>query len=222
LSDLFPDLPTLPAPRLLDLGLDVSRPLVIVDVDEVLGLFVKGFGAFLETEGLEMRLERFALFQNIYRPGEREPVSFDEAKACYDRFFGSRCADLEPTPGAAAALQKLSRKAEILVLSNAPVEAETSRRQWLHKHGLRFPLVINRGPKGPMTAALVAQGRGRSAFIDDLIPHLDSVAEHAPQTATFQHVADPRLRALAPRSDRHVRIDDWRLLGEALEAAVVR
>jgi hypothetical protein len=220
LSDLFPDAPTLTAPRLVDLGLDPARPLVIVDVDEVLGLFVKGFGAFLLTQGLELRLERFALFQNVYRPGAPDPVSWEEAKASYDRFFESRCADLEATPDAVPALARLKRKAEILILSNAPAEAEAARVRWLRKNGLDYPLVINRGPKGPMTAGLVAQIRARSAFIDDLIPHLDSVAEHAPQTRTFQHVADPRLRPLAPRSERHVRIDDWRELGEAVEQAV--
>ena len=57
------------APSLDALGLSRSRPLVIVDVDEVLGLFMQGFGKFLESRGYEFRVDRFALFQNIYRPG---------------------------------------------------------------------------------------------------------------------------------------------------------
>jgi hypothetical protein len=56
--------------------------------------------------------------------------------------------------------------------------------------------------------------------VDDLLPNLDSVADHSPPTATFQHVADLRLRPYAPASDRHPRIDDWAELGEAIEAAV--
>ncbi|MDB5447193.1 MAG: hypothetical protein JWQ97_2510 [Phenylobacterium sp.] len=209
-----------PAPRLIDLGLSTERPLVIVDVDEVLALFIKGFGEFLETQGLEFRVERFALFQNIYRPGATESLPLDEGRPLYDTFFRTRCAEIEPAPGAIEALSRLRRRAEILILSNAPAEAERLRGEWLRKHGLAYPLILNIGPKGPITAALVAQTTGRSAFIDDLISNLDSVAEHAPQTATFQHVADERLRAFAPRSERHVRIDDWRELGEAIEAAV--
>lgn len=58
--------------------------------------------------------------------------------------------------------------------------------------------------------------------MDDLLHNLDSVADHAPATATFQHVADLRLRELAPASDRHRRIDDWAELGAAIEAAVRR
>lgn len=220
-----PSRPTHPqvagAPTLEALGLSPDRPLVVVDVDEVLGLFMEGFGAYLAGEhGLELRVERFALFENIFRPGAAESLAREEGKALFDAFFRTHCGEMEPTPGAVAALERLARRAEILVLSNAPAAAEALRRAWLTKHRLAYPLVLNSGPKGPITAALAGQSRGRSAFIDDLLSNLDSVAEHAPQTATFQHVADPRLRPLASRSERHRRIDDWTELGLAVEAAV--
>lgn len=214
-----PDLPVV-APTLQALGLSADRPLVIVDVDEVLGLFIKGFAAFLAREGLDFRLDRYALFQNIYRPGGADPIAEEAAKALYQTYFRSHCGELEPAPGAIAALEKLHRTAEIVILSNAPPQAEPLRRGWLDRHGLAHPLLLNRGPKGPITAGLVRQSRGRSAFIDDILENLDSVAEHAPQTATFQHVADKRLQPLAPSSARHRRIDDWRELGLAIEEAV--
>jgi hypothetical protein len=208
------------APRLETLGLSIDRPLVIVDVDEVLGLFIKGFAEFLAREGLEFRLDRYALFQNIYRPGAAAPIPEAEGKALYQAYFRGPCGELEPAPGAVEALGKLRRTAEIVILSNAPPEAERLRRGWLRRHGLEHPLILGSGPKGPLAAGLARQSRGRSAFIDDILEHLDSVAEHAPQTATFQHVADERLRPLAPRSERHRRIDDWAELGLAVEEAV--
>jgi hypothetical protein len=222
LTDALRQVPTTAEPRLVRLALDPGRPLVIVDVDEVLGLFLQGFVAFLRDEGIEVRLKSYALFENMFRPGGRQPVTGAEAKACFDRYFGGRCDDMEPAPGAAAALERLSRRASIVVMSNAPPQAEVLRAGWLRRHGLDYPLLLNDGPKGPRSAELAAQIGGRSAFIDDLIPQLDSVAEHSPATATFQHVADPRLRPLAPRSNRHLRIDDWRELGEAIEQAILR
>ncbi|RAK69282.1 hypothetical protein DJ019_03960 [Phenylobacterium kunshanense] len=210
------------APALEGLGLSRDRPLVLVDVDEVLGLFMQGFGDFLANRGLEMRIDRFALFQNIYRPGAAEHLDLIEGKKLFDEFFAGHCHNLEPAPGAIAALNKLARTAEILILSNAPADAERLRTDWLRKHGLEHPLVLNSGPKGPIAAGLVAQTVHPTAFVDDLLPNLDSVAEHAPDTATFQHVADLRLRPHAPRSERHPRIDDWTELGEAIEAAVRR
>ena len=82
-----------------------------------------------------------------------------------------------------------------------------------------YPLLVNSGLKGPVAAALAAQASGPAAFIDDMIPNLDSVAEHAPEIARFQTVADVRLRPMAPsRPDLHPRIDGW----EALEAAIAQ
>jgi hypothetical protein len=208
------------APRLESLGISLARPLVIVDVDEVLGLFMQGFGKFLGSRGFEFRVDRFALFQNIYRPGAAEHLEVGEGRKLFDDFFRVGCGEIEPAPGAVQALRRLNRRAEILILSNAPAQAEQLRSDWLKRHGLPEALILSSGPKGPITAALVAQTPQRTAFVDDLLPNLDSVADHSPATTTFQHVADLQLRPLAPRSDRHPRIDDWAELGEAIEAAV--
>jgi len=208
------------APALQSLGLAHDRPLVIVDVDEVLGLFMRGFGEFIAERGFELRFERFALFQNIYRPGASKHLDLAQGRQLFDEFFRSSCGKIEPAPGAVEALDRLRSRAEILILSNAPAEAQALRSDWLRRHGLPCALILSSGPKGPITAALVAQTSGRSAFVDDLIPNLDSVAEHSPTTARFQHVADPRLRPLAPRSDLHPRIDDWAQLGDAIAQAI--
>jgi hypothetical protein len=211
------------APTLTSLGLSAKRPLVLVDVDEVLGLFMQGFGDFLAAEhGLEMRIDRFALFQNIYRPGATEHLEIAEGRRLFDAFFSGHCDMMQPAPGAIAALNRLGRHAEILILSNAPADAERLRARWLAKHGMEHPLILNSGPKGPIAAELTAQTDQPTAFVDDLLSNLDSVAEHSPATATFQHVADLRLRPFAPRSERHRRIDDWADLGAAIEAAVRR
>lgn len=195
---------------------------MLVDVDEVLGLFMRGFGKYLAEHGLEFRIDRFALFQNIYRPGAAEHLDLAEGRKLFESFFATRCHEMEPAPGAIEALTRLARHAGILILSNAPADAEALRTEWLRRHGLPHPLILNSGPKGPIAAALVAQTAHPTAFVDDLIPNLDSVAEHSPSTATFQHVADERLRPLAPRSERHPRIDDWAELGAAIERAVRR
>lgn len=195
---------------------------MIVDVDEVLGLFMQGFGKFLESRGFEFRVDRFALFQNIYRPGAAVHLELPLGRELFDDFFRTGCGEIEPAPGAVEALERLSRRAELLILSNAPPDAERLRGEWLKRHGLPQALILNTGPKGPITAALVAQTAQPTAFVDDLLSNLDSVADHSPATATFQHVADLRLRPFAPRSERHPRIDDWAELGAAIEAAVRR
>jgi hypothetical protein len=65
------------APLLAHLGLEAARPLFLIDVDEVLGLFVQAFGRFAELRGMELRVDGYALFRNLYRLGGAEPVQAD-------------------------------------------------------------------------------------------------------------------------------------------------
>jgi hypothetical protein len=194
-------------------AIDPARPLLIVDVDEVLGLFMHGFGRFLGTRGYEFRMDRFALFQNIFTPGATEHLDLEAGRVLFDDFFRFACDDMEPAPGAAAALAALATGAGVVALTNAPDHAREPRTRWMTKHGMDYPLLINSGPKGAAVAALAARTRRPVAFVDDLLGNLDSVAEAAPSVHRFQMVADPRLRDLAPAApDRHPRIDDWAAL----------
>lgn len=203
------------------LALVAPTPLVVVDVDEVLALFVQGFDRFLRGRGHELRMTRFALFDVIYPLAGSEPVDRATGKDLYETFFAHGCGEIDPSPDAASSLARLSRRARVVVVTNAPQSARALRAAWLVEHGLDYPLVINAGGKGPAVRALAAAAGGRAAFVDDLLPNLDSVADCAPAVATFQMVADPLLRALAPsRPERHTRIDDWPALADAIETAL--
>lgn len=211
----------IPDTETAELRLARGRPLVVVDVDEVLGLFVEGFERFLAAQGYEFRLDSFALFQNIYRPGAPHHLEVEEGRRLYDDFFTDACGDIAPVPDGVAALSALSAKASIVILTNAPAQARLARARWLVRHGLDYPMLLGSGPKGPLTAKLAAQAEAPAAFVDDLLPNLDSVAACAPHVARFQHVADPRLRPLAPSApERHPRIDDWTALRAAIERAL--
>ena len=208
-------------PSLVDLHACTVRPdtpLVIVDVDEVLARFMHGFGTFIARHGFELRFDRYALFQNIYRPGETEHLDLIAGRALFDDFFRDGAEDLLPAIGAADALADLSIRADVVILTNAPEHGRHARGRWLKTHGFDYPLVINSGPKGPSAAYLSERTASPSVFIDDLLPQLESVAESAPWVNRFQMVADERLRPLAPTDpERHQRIDLWPDLKTAIE-----
>ena len=212
--------PQLP-PEISGLRLDPAAPLVVVDVDEVLAMFMRGFERFLGGHGLEMRITRFALFQNIFHPDADEHLDLERGRELFNAFFEADVEHIDPAPGAAAALKALSDKASIVILTNAPGHSREPRTRWLAKNGFPYPMVVNSGLKGPALAALAAKTTGAAAFVDDLLPNLDSVANDAPAVSRFQLVADERLREFAQtRSERHRRIDDWTELGPAIAAAI--
>ena len=204
------------------LVIDPRRPLVIVDVDEVLARFMAGLERYVGRHGYEMRITKFALFQNIFRVGEADHVDMPAGLELFNGFFRDGADDLEPAEGAADALADLSTRAEVVILTNAPGHGREARAGWLARHGFDYPLVVNAGLKGPAAAVLSARTSGASAFVDDLLPNLESVAESAPAVTRFQMVADERLRPMAPCApDRHTRIDEWPALKAAIEAAIL-
>jgi hypothetical protein len=194
-----------------------DAPLVVVDVDEVLAMFMRGFGAFVAGHGYEMRISKFALFQNIYRLTDGEVLDPDKGRDLFNRFFETDVEHIDPAPGAREALECLAGAASVVVLTNAPSHGREPRARWLAKHGFPYPLIVNSGLKGPAVAALAARTAGPAAFVDDLLPNLESVASEAPAVARFQLVADERLRPLAPADPaRHARIDHWPSLAAAI------
>lgn len=201
--------------------IDPEAPLVIVDVDEVLAMFMRGFERFVAPHGYEMRITKFALFQNFYRLDDGSVLDLERGWELFNRFFDNDVEHIEPAPGAREALAGLARDASIVILTNAPGHGREPRARWLVANGFPYPLVINAGPKGPAVAALATRTVAPTAFVDDLLANLESVANEAPGVLRFQHVADERLRPHAPADlARHARIDDWPALAEAMAKAI--
>jgi hypothetical protein len=214
------DRPILP-PEDFILRIDPDRPLLVVDVDEVLGLFMRGFEVFLGGHGLEMRIERFALFQSIFRPGEASHLDLQEGRRLFEAFFQADPQKMEVAAGAAEGLAGIARHASVVILTNAPADCRQARARWLIDNGLPYPLVMGAGPKGKPVAAMAARTRRATAFVDDLLPNLDSVEKEAPAVFRFQSVADERLRPFAPCApERHPRYDHWPDLAKAISIAL--
>ena len=109
--------------------LDPSRPLLIVDADEVLLRFAEGFDRFLQARGLYLDLVSYRLHSNVKRREDQTPILDIEVTGLLDEFRdrsrfarrgrscggralraadGTRCrraVECESGPGAAAAAQ---------------------------------------------------------------------------------------------------------------------
>jgi phosphoglycolate phosphatase-like HAD superfamily hydrolase len=202
------------------LGLDSARPLIICDADEVLVQFVAGLERFLERNACYLDLTSFRIHGNVKHRVSNEAVADETVSEFLKAFFASETRHLEAVPGAADALARLSAKAQIVILSNLPETAREARIENLAGHGIRFPVIAGKGPKGEIVKRMVAPGQ-RAVFVDDLPPHLASVAAETPHVHRLHFIADKRLaRLLPPAPEAHRRIDDWPTAAEWIASVI--
>lgn len=211
-------------PQLDEFTIDPKRPLIISDADEVLFLFMEAFERFLATRDLWIDLTSFALSGNIKRAGTHDAIGVEETRALLPDFFAEATETMEPVPGAAEALAALSGRAQIVIVSNVPVEQRHARIRAMQRHAMPYPVVANVGAKGGVVRHLAEQAGGPVFFLDDIPHNHMSVATHAEDVRRIHFVADSRLAKLIPASEHsHHRIDDWAearaLIEETLAAA---
>jgi hypothetical protein len=194
-----------------------GRPLVIVDVDEVLLRFVAGFDDFLRGQSLFLDLATYRLHGNVKRVDDRTAILDVEVTALLEEF--RRDLDwLEPVEGARESLSALSESVEVVVLTNITPEQAVPRARNLAKLGFDFPLLANSGLKGPAVKHLANHAGAQAWFIDDIPQQLASAAEHAPGVTRIHLVGDARLKPLLPPSPHaNLYAEDW-----AAAAAFIR
>ena len=192
------------------LSLDPHRPLIVTDADEVVAYFIAGLERFLHRKEHWLDLKSFAITGNIRRRGSDEASTQAEVKELLNAFFISDTELLDPVEGAAEALDALSARAQIIVLSNVPPEIHGARLRWLQRHGMDYPLIANSGSKGLPLRHLSERIHAPVFFLDDLPPHLDAVAEHASSVRLLHFIADKRLAALVgPARNAHMHTSHW-------------
>ena len=187
------------------------RPLVVCDVDEVVMHFLRAFEAFLGENGLWLDPASFALNGNVRACEGNEPVPAAQLGALITRFFTERARKLEPIEGAHAALSSLARRAQVVLLSNIPAAFRDDRLANLAAHGFDYPLVVNKGPKGPAVNTLIERHAETVVFVDDVPGYVTSVAEHCPEVNLVHFLQDQRFaRHVGPLECASFRTDNWR------------
>ncbi|MFQ5535310.1 MAG: hypothetical protein ACE5EM_10880 [Sphingomonadales bacterium] len=196
--------------QLDELALVTDRPLIVTDADEVLFRFLSCFEVFLHGRELYLDLASFALTGNVRRRVDDQPVDGAEIPVLLGQFFNDHAEHIPPVPGAADALAVLSRKVQIVVLSNIPLTQKPARLRGMEKCDMNYPLIANLGGKGGAVAAMADRVDAPVFFIDDLPQQIRSVAIAAEDVRLVHFVADQRLAALLePATDCHHRSDDW-------------
>ena len=197
--------------------IDRSRPILLVDADEVLLRFVERLATYFIAQGFELRLTSFQLAGNTYHIKTGHQAEPKEVKHLIAGFFEACVDDIAAVVGAADALKKLSVVFQVIILSNVPSNCRTRRMQSLSDQGMPYPVIANKGEKGPAVKAFADATDKITVFVDDLPPQHKSVKKECPKSHRVHFIADSRLAKMIDKaSAANVRIDDWPRLTEHL------
>jgi hypothetical protein len=190
----------------------MTRPLIITDCDEVLLHMVVPFRHWLdETHDVHFDMHDRSFAEALRHKDSGEPLERELVWQLLIGFFDTEMHRQAPIAGAVDAVLRLSRVADIEVLTNIGERHHKQRVAQLAALGLHFPVHWNQGGKGRPLADIVADRQPSIAlFIDDLAEHHHSVATHAPDVWRLHMVGEAEIAAAVPAAPyAHARIDDW-------------
>ncbi|MBI1180807.1 MAG: hypothetical protein GC201_09630 [Alphaproteobacteria bacterium] len=190
--------------------IDPDRPLILSDADEVILQFASVLEEFLHENELYLDLASFALTGNIRRKADDMAITAEEVTALIGQFFVEKTEHQPAVPGAPEALKALSARAQIVIVTNVPLQQREARIRSLKKLGMDYPLIANIGLKGAVVRHLAEKVEAPVYFIDDIPPNIASVAKACEKVHCLHFVADERLgNLLGPAAESRHRADNW-------------
>lgn len=208
------------ARQIAELAAD-TRPLLVLDVDDVLLEFVQPFMRYLDAQGMALGLETFRLHGNVTRKEDGEVVDRDAVTGLIDAFFVNQASWQTPLVGAVDAIAELSGGAEIVMLTAMPHRHRATRRLLLDRLGFPYPLLTTEQAKGPAVRKLRGATARPVAFVDDIPHNLVSAAAAVSDAHLFNLMAMPSLRALLPPMPERIAIvDTWEDAAPRIAAAL--
>ncbi|MEM7270416.1 MAG: HAD family hydrolase [Pseudomonadota bacterium] len=177
-----------------------GRPLIAVDADEVLVHFAEDFAAYCTARGNTFSLTEYSLDTALRGP-DGKPLTRDQIMPLIHGFIDAETHRQRMIEGAAAALERLTDIAQIVVLTNAPHKVRDQRVQNLAGHGMPFPVVMNEGGKGRPLAWMAERAQAPLAFVDDSPAQHGSAAKYAPGVARLQLIGSTMLKPIIGKSD---------------------
>jgi len=198
-----------------------DRPLLVLDVDDVVLEFIKPFPHYLKSRGFGLTLASFRLTGNIAETASGRLIEQSEVTALLGDFFDAQADWQSIADGAADALAMLGRSAEIVMLTAMPHKHRAVRRAHLDALGLDYPLLTTEMAKGPAIAKLRGAKGRRVAFVDAQPSNLVSARNSVADAHLFHLMADNSLRAFLPPTPQDIiSVENWREAAPRIAAAL--
>ncbi len=187
-----------------------DRPLLVLDVDDVILEFIRPFPRYLEKAGFRLQMGSFRLHGNIFHVDTGAAAEKERVHDLVARFFDDQHAWQTVTDGAAEAIETIARDAEVVLLTAMPHRHRDIRRRHLDELGLTYPLLTTEMAKGPAIRRLRGAAPRPIAFVDDMPHNLVSAQQEVPDAHLFHLMAENALREFLPPGEGITVVDDWR------------
>lgn len=198
-----------------------TRPLLVLDVDDVLLEFVRPFVRYLNSQGMALGLTSFRLHGNITDKASGAAIEDARISELIDRFFSVQHEWQEAVEAAVSTLQDFAPRAEIVLLTAMPHRHHEVRRKRLDALGFPYPLLTTEAEKGPAIRRLRGASGRPVAFVDDIPRNLLSVQAAVEDAALFHLMAMPSLRDLLPPVPEGITVvEDWNEAAPKIAAAL--
>ena len=182
-------------PKLITYKIIKDKPLIVCDADEVIFDFMYSFEKYLHAKSLYFNWKSYALEGNILND-KNEALNRRQITDTINSFFMNKTESMSLVEGAVNSLQILSKKHNIIILSNIPFKFYEKRKVALKKCGINFPFFANTGPKGKAVKYLSDIHKGKIWFIDDSPYQIKSVKLEEKNVNTILFVGNSKLEAL--------------------------
>jgi hypothetical protein len=175
-----------------------ARPLLVLDVDEVILEFVRPFTGFLNARELDLKTTSFRLHGNVVEVATGMALGNERVTELLGEFFDVQAEWQSAAERAAPAIAGLAEKVEIVLLTAMPHRHRDRRRAHLDALGFPYPLVTTEKAKGSAIRQLRGDQGRPVAFVDDIPHNLLSVQTTVPDAHLFHLMMHPEFRAMLP------------------------
>ena len=175
--------------QIKNLSININKPLLIFDADEVLVLFASHFSTYLAQKGWNLNLKTYRLDDAIEHIHDGHIADKKTYQSLINDFIQKETANQPEAPGAAKTLKEFKEQAEIIILTNVPRSAYQQRLKNLYDLDMIYPTICNSGLKGPALHELSRLTNGTCIFVDDNPFQIQSAAEFTPNIYRFHFTA---------------------------------
>jgi len=193
-----------------NIKINKDLPLLICDADEVIFNFMDSFDKFLNSKDMYFSYNTFKLNGNIINKSNNQAISNNKIPTLISNFFKNNTLDMPLIKNAKEVLSELSKKLNVIILSNIPQSSAVDRIKCLKKNNMHYIFLSNEGPKNTKCLELEKLTNKKVFFIDDLPNQISSVSNSCKNIITIHFLQNKKLIKIIPEvKNCDYKVNNW-------------